>query len=50
MHTLQDLIRRDYTASDGNPALRKELLDVIDRLLAAAVYGVDTIIKAHERN
>jgi len=50
MHTLQDLIRRDYAASDGIPALRNELLDIIDRLLAAGVYGVDTITKAHERS
>jgi len=50
MHTLQELIRKDYAVSDGNPEIMKELLDVIDHLLAAGVYGVDTIIKAHERN
>lgn len=50
MHTLQELIRRDYAASDGNPETRKQLLDVIDALLEAGVYGVDSITKAHERN
>lgn len=50
MHTLQELIRREYTASDGSEDTRKELLDVIDELLASGVYGVDSITRAHERN
>ena len=50
LHTLQDLIRRDYAASEGNAALRTQLLDVIDRLLSGGYYGVEAIIKAHERS
>lgn len=50
LHTIQDLIRRDYAASDGDPALREKLLDVIDRVLSRGYHGVDEIIKAHERS
>ena len=31
---LQELIKREYPASDANPKLRGRLLDVIDRMLA----------------
>jgi len=46
LRTLQDFIRRDCAASDGNAALRKQLLDVIDRLLLGGYRGVDAIAKA----
>ena len=49
LHRLQDLIKREYAASEGYPALRRRLLDVIDMMLAQEVYGIDNILKAHER-
>lgn len=49
LHQLQDLIKREYAASERDPALRTRLLDVVDLMLSRELYGVDEIIKAHER-
>ena len=49
LHQLQDIIKKEYSASEGYPPLRKRLLDLIDGMLRLELYGVDTIIKAHER-
>jgi hypothetical protein len=49
LHQLQDIIRDGYTSSEGDPILRRRLLDLIDHMLQLELYGVDTIIKAHER-
>jgi hypothetical protein len=49
LHQLQDIIKKEYSASEADPPLRKRLLDLIDSMLKLELYGVDTIIKAHER-
>jgi hypothetical protein len=49
LHYLQDIIKKEYSASEADPPLRKRLLDLIDDMLKLELYGVDTIIKAHER-
>jgi hypothetical protein len=46
LRTLQDFIWRDCAASEENAVLRKQLLDVIDRLLLGGYRGVDAIAKA----
>jgi hypothetical protein len=48
-HQLQGLLKREYTASETNPELRKRLLDVIDMMLQKELYGTEEIVKAHER-
>jgi hypothetical protein len=49
LHQLQDIIKKEYSASEADPPLRRRLLDLIDNMLKLELYGVDTIIKAHER-
>ena len=49
LHHLKDLLKREYTASENNPDLRKRLLDVIDRMLERELHGTDEILKVHER-
>lgn len=49
LHTLQDLIRRDYAATENDEPLRTRLLDVIDALLAGGHYGSEAIVKDHDR-
>ncbi len=46
---LQDLLKREYAASENDPELRERFLDVIDKMLELGLYGVDEILKAHER-
>jgi hypothetical protein len=48
-YQLQGLLKREYAASEGNESLRKRILDVIDEMLRREVYGVDEIIRPHER-
>jgi hypothetical protein len=49
LHQLQDIIKNEYASSEGDPSLRRRLLDLIDSMLEIELYGVDTMIKAHER-
>jgi hypothetical protein len=49
LHQLQDIIKNEYSASEADPGLRKRLLDLIDGMLKLELYGIDTVIKAHER-
>jgi hypothetical protein len=49
LHELQDIIKKEYTSSETDPDLRRRLLDLIDSMLSFELYGVDEIIKAHER-
>ena len=46
---LQDLIKREYPASEADPKIRGRLLDVIDRMLARDFAGTDEILEAHDR-
>ncbi|NKF23823.1 nSTAND1 domain-containing NTPase [Solimonas marina] len=49
-HDLQELLNREYAATEGRGDLRERLLDIIDRMLELNVYGVDEITKQHERH
>jgi hypothetical protein len=49
LHQLQDIIKNEYASSEADPDLRRRLLDLIDKMLSLEFYGVDTIVKAHER-
>lgn len=49
LHQLQDIIRREYAASENEPNLRHRLLNLIDKMLAFELYGAEDIIRAHER-
>jgi hypothetical protein len=49
MHQLKDLIRDEYAASERSPEVRKRLLDIIDGMAELELYGVDEIIRPHER-
>jgi hypothetical protein len=50
LHQLQDLLQREYVASEGNPEVRKKMLDLIDSMLACELYGTDAIVKEHDRS
>ena len=49
LHQLQDILKKEYAASEANPTQRGRLLDQIDRMLELELYGVDSIIRPHER-
>jgi len=49
MYYLDDLLLKEYAATDRRPALRKRILDIIDRMLILGLYGTDKIIQEHER-
>ena len=46
---LQELIKREYPASEADRKLRGRLLDAIDRMLARDFAGTDEILEAHDR-
>ncbi|MFA7405180.1 MAG: AAA family ATPase [Pelobacteraceae bacterium] len=49
MHYLDDLLLKEYSATDNRPELRKRILDILDRMLILGLYGTDKIIQEHER-
>jgi hypothetical protein len=49
LHQLTDIIKNEYTTSENDPKLRTKLLDLIDNMMRAEVYGVEDIVSAHER-
>jgi hypothetical protein len=49
VHQLQDLLKREYTSSESNVEARKKILDLIDLMLSREIYGVDSIVTAHDR-
>jgi len=49
VHQLQDLLKREYTSSESNAEARKKILDLIDLMLSREIYGVDSIVTAHDR-
>lgn len=49
LHQLQDLLKQEYAISENNAELRRRLLNVIDVMLEMELYGIDEIIKSHER-
>jgi hypothetical protein len=48
-HQLQSVLKREYASSEGNAQARRSILDIIDFMLAHEVYGVDSIVNAHDR-
>lgn len=48
-HYLNDLLKREYVSSEKNAAARKRLLDLTDKMLAHNLYGVDSMVTAHDR-
>lgn len=49
MHYLDDLLLKEYSATENSPELRKRILDILDRMLILGLYGTDKIIEEHER-
>lgn len=49
MHYLDDLLLKEYVATENRPELRKRILDILDRMLILGLYGTDKIIQEHER-
>lgn len=49
MHYLDDLLLREYRATEDRPELRTRILDILDRMLVLGLYGTDKIIQEHER-
>jgi hypothetical protein len=49
LHQLQDILKKEYAASESHSELRGRLLDLIDKMLLLELHGVDSIITAHER-
>lgn len=48
-HYLNDLLKREYVSSEKNADARKRLLDLTDKMLAHNIYGVDSMVTAHDR-
>lgn len=49
MHYLDDLLLREYRATEYHPEFRTRILDILDRMLILGLYGTDKIIQEHER-
>jgi hypothetical protein len=49
LHQLQDLIKLEYSASENDAHRRTRFLDLIDKMLSLELYGVEEILKPHER-
>lgn len=49
-HQLRELLTNAYATTDFSPEHRKRLLDVLDTMLSREIYGVDDVLKAHERD
>lgn len=49
MHYLDELLLREYAATENQPELRTRILNIIDRMLILGLYGTDKIILEHER-
>jgi hypothetical protein len=48
-YQIRGLLKQEYTSSESNPDARKKILNLIDLMLINEIYGVDDIIKAHDR-
>lgn len=49
VHTLQNLLTREYTSSESNAEAREKILDLIDDMLFLEIYGADNIVTTHDR-
>ena len=46
---LESIIKHEYTSSESYPVARKKILDLIDLMMSREMYGVDSIVAAHDR-
>jgi hypothetical protein len=42
-------LKREYVSSEKNADVRKRLLDLTGKMLAHNIYGVESIVTAHDR-
>lgn len=49
MHYLDDLLLKEYSATEYRPELRTRILNILDRMLILGLYGTDKIIQEYER-
>ena len=49
LYKLQELLGREYAASEKRPDIRKRILDLIDLMLENDIYGTDKITEANDR-
>jgi len=49
MHYLDELLLREYSATECFPEMRKRILNIIDKMLQLELYGADKVIQEHER-
>ena len=49
LHRMQDLLRKEYLASEGKPDKRSRLLDIIDKMIENRLYGADELLSLGER-
>jgi len=47
---LEELLQREYAASESNPKLRKRYLDIIDTMLELEMDGSEKIVRTHDRH
>ncbi len=47
--TISDMLNHEYAGTAGAPSSRIRILDLIDNMLQAGVYGVTQIVEQHER-
>ncbi|MGH1403826.1 MAG: ATP-binding protein [Alphaproteobacteria bacterium] len=47
---LDELLEKEYANSEYKPELRKQFLDIIDKMLELGIYGADKIVNAHDRH
>lgn len=47
---LEELLEKEYTASEINPKLRRRYLDIIDTMLELEIHGGEKIVKTHDRH
>ena len=46
---LESIVKQEYTSSESYPEARKKILDLIDLMMSNEIYGVDSIVAAHDR-
>ena len=49
LHRLQDLLRKEYLASEGRESWRKRVLDLIDEMIENGLYGTEELLELGER-
>lgn len=49
MHRLQDLLRKEYLASEGRESRRKRVLDLIDEMIENRLYGTEELLELGDK-